>query len=124
MDKEATTGHLCQYHINDHAVISDLKDSVRVIIEGQQEMRTSVIQLTEAFKNMERIEARIEKIEDLRSEREVKMDLRIEKIEDQRADREERREKEIRELRAFMNKALGILAATTAIGSVALKLLL
>lgn len=96
---------ICQYHTNDHAVISDLRDAVKIIIEGQQDMRASLIQLTEAFKNMERIELRLEKIEDRR-----------------RSDRE-KRDNEIAELKTFMNRAMGWAAAIALIGGILIKFL-
>lgn len=94
---------ICQYHSQDHSVIGDLKDAVKVIIDGQQDMRGDLLKLTEAFKNMDRLESRLEKIED------------------ERKRQEERRDIEVQELRAFMNKALGILATAAVVGSVLLK---
>lgn len=95
---------ICQYHMSDHAIIGDLKESVKVIIDGQSDLQMSVIQLAEAFKNMDRIEDRLEKIE----------------IERRRQG--ERRDAEIKELRAFMNRSLGWAAAAVMAVGVAVKL--
>ena len=55
---------ICQYHTLNDSVIHDLRDSVKVLIDVQQGMRVSVTQLTEAFKAMDRIEKKIDKMED------------------------------------------------------------
>jgi len=94
---------VCKYHMQDHSVVLDLKESIRDIIEGQNEMRSGLIALTEAFKNMDRLE------------------VRLDKMEVERSRQEDKRDKEVEELRTFMNKALGIGAAVVAIMSIALK---
>lgn len=94
---------ICQYHLQDHSNIGDLKDAVKVIIDGQHGMRGDLLKLTEAFKNMDRLE------------------IRLDKMEEERVRQGEKRDKEIEELKSFMNKALGWLAAAVAIGSIGLK---
>lgn len=97
------TSEVCQYHTYDHQVIGDLKSSVALIIEGQQEMRSSIVQLLEAFKYMDRLE------------------LRLEKIEEERRRQGEKRDKEIAELKTFMNKAIGYIGAAGIAGGILMK---
>ena len=83
----------CQYHTLTENVIRDLKEAVQSTVEGQQQLRETVIHLTEAFKAMERIDKRMEKMEDATVLRDKEQDQKID------------------ELRIFMYKALGVLAA-------------
>ena len=84
---------VCQYHMADHETIGDLKQALAMMVSSQQEVKETLIQLVESFKNMDKIEKRIDKIEDSREKQ------------------GERRDKEIKELRAFMNRSLGWAAA-------------
>lgn len=81
----------CQYHYLTQSVITDLKDAVAKILEGQAQMRDTVISLVETVKGFDRIDARIEKLEQERKEHE--------KIQDEQIDG----------LRIFMYKAMGII---------------
>lgn len=91
MDKKYTCNpETCQYHALTESVITDLKDAVKKLTEGQEQMNKTVVQLTEAFKWMDRIDRRVEKVEDL-----------------QRAkDREQ--DHEIGEVKGFMYRAGGV----------------
>jgi hypothetical protein len=81
----------CQYHHLTQSVITDLKDAVAKILEGQAQMRDTVISLVETVKGFDRIDARIEKLEADRKEHE--------KLQDEQIDG----------LRIFMYKAMGII---------------
>lgn len=79
----------CQYHYLTENVIADLKDAVKQLLEGQGEMRDTVIQLVEQQKSFDRLADRLEKLEDLQR------------------DKDEKQDGKIQELRAFMYKAMG-----------------
>lgn len=83
----------CQYHYLTESVIADLKESVIKLLEGQTKMGESIVQLTEAFKMVERIDARLAKLEDLAREKDKEQDVKID------------------ELKGFMYKAMGAIAA-------------
>jgi hypothetical protein len=87
----------CQYHVLTESVISDLKDAVQKLMEGQEQMRTTLIQLAESFRSIERLEARVGKMED----------MVLQKDKDQ--------DKKIEELRAFMYKVTGVVTVALAI---------
>lgn len=80
----------CQYHYLTQSVITDLKDAVAKILEGQAQMRDTVISLVETVKGFDRIDTRIDKLEADRKEHEALQDRRID------------------DLRVFMYKATGI----------------
>jgi hypothetical protein len=84
---------ICQYHMADHGTITDLKESVKTIVDSQMAVKSGLASLTEAFKSMDRLEARLEKME-------------VERLR-----QGELRDLEIKELRAFMNRSLGWAAA-------------
>jgi uncharacterized coiled-coil protein SlyX len=79
----------CIHNALTEAVITDLKEAVHRLMEGQEKMRESLIVMTEAFKAVERLDTRITKLED----------------EQKFKDREQ--DKKIDNLRAFMYKACG-----------------
>lgn len=79
----------CHYHALTESVVSDLKEAVHKLMEGQEKMRESLIQMTEAFKAVERLDGRLSKLEENQG----------------RKDREQ--DKKIDGLRAFMYKAVG-----------------
>lgn len=85
----------CQYHALTESVVKDLKVTVQKVSEGQDQMRETVIHLTEAFKAMERIDKRMEKLEDATLRRDKEQDSKID------------------ELRIFMYKAIGAMMAVS-----------
>jgi len=95
----------CQYHYLTEHVVSDLKVAVEKLLEGQIQMKETVIQLSENMKAFERIEQRLEKLEDWQIQRDKEQDQKIQ------------------ELRAFMYKAMGAISAVGVIASFALKFL-
>ena len=97
------TPQTCQYHVLTESVIADLKQAVEKLMEGQDQMKETVIHLTEAFKAMERIDARMEKLEDLQRVKDQIQDAKLD------------------EVKGFMYKAMGALAAIGALGGVVLK---
>lgn len=89
----------CKYHMLTDSVINDLREAVNKLTEGQDQMRETVIQLTEAFKLMGRVDQRVDKLEDLQREKDKDQDAKIQ------------------ELRGFMYKAVGIaIGASGALG--------
>jgi hypothetical protein len=83
----------CQYHALTESVVKDLKVAVQRTVEGQDQLKETVIHLTEAFKAMERIDKRMEKLEDSITLKDKEQDQKID------------------ELRIFMYKSIGILTA-------------
>jgi len=96
---------ICQYHALTDAIINDLRSAVHKLAEGQEQMRDTVVQLTEAFKSMDRIERKLEKMEDIHRE-----DLA-------------ESNKKVGELRAFMYKVSGAAAVIAAVLPHVLKIL-
>ena len=90
----------CQYHVLTESVIGDLKKAVEKLMEGQDQMRETVIHLTEAFKAMERINHRMEQMEDLQRDKDKEQDGKID------------------ELKAFMYKSMGVIASIGVLGGV------
>jgi hypothetical protein len=88
--KDSCNPSTCQYHALTEAVVEDLKDAVHRLMEGQDQMKETVIKLVEAFKYMERLDAKIDKLEELHREKERDQDC------------------EIKELKAFMYKIMGV----------------
>lgn len=84
-------------------VIDDLRDSVKKLLEGQDELKVTVIKMSEAFKSMDRVESRIEKIEAEQKEKNKEQDEKIDR------------------LRIFMYKAGGAWTALLIVGSILLK---
>ena len=95
----------CQYHTLTDSVITDLKDAVAKLLEGQTEMRDTVIQLAEAFKAVDKMADRLEKVEDLQRDRDKEQDKKIEG------------------LRGFMYKAIGGLTTVVAIAGLLIALI-
>ena len=93
----------CQYHALTESVISDLKAAVQKLTESQEQMKETVIQLAEAFKAMERLNKRIDKLENTLVEKNKEQDKKVD------------------ELRIFMYKALGAGMAIMGALSIALK---
>lgn len=97
------TPETCQYHYLTESVISDLKESVIKLLEGQEKMSNTIIQMTEAFKAVDKLDGRLEKLEDNQKLKDEQQDSRID------------------ELRMFMYKAIGggsvIVAIVTMLGN-------
>lgn len=93
----------CQYHALTESVIGDLKAAVQKLTESQEQMKETVIQLAEAFKAMERLNQRIDKLENNLVEKNKEQDKKVD------------------ELRIFMYKALGAGMALMGALSIALK---
>lgn len=70
----------CQYHALTDAVITDLKEAVHKLMESQEKMRETVITMTEAFKAVERLDARLEKMEDEQKSRDKDQDKKIDQL--------------------------------------------
>lgn len=84
-------------------VIDDLRDSVKKLLDGQEQLTLTVVKMAEAFKNMDKFEDRVERLEARQEVKDKEQDIKIE------------------ELRAFMYKAGGVWAALMIIGTVLLK---
>ncbi len=89
----------CHYHALTESVITDLKEAVHKLMEGQEKMRESLIQMTEAFKMVERLDAQINKMESDQERKDAEQDKKIDG------------------LRVFMYKAIG--GASAGIGILA-----
>jgi hypothetical protein len=96
----------CQYHYLTQAVITDLKDAVSKILEGQAQMRDTVISLVETVKGFDRIDARIEKMEQKARDEKVEQDIRID------------------ELRVFMYKAIGVISVLAVAAGFLIKMII
>lgn len=70
----------CQYHYLTESVIKDLKESVVQLLEGQTKMSETIIQLTEAFKAIERLDNKLEKLEDEQKKKDEKQDEKIDQV--------------------------------------------
>ncbi len=95
----------CQYHVLTESVIGDLKDAVQKLMEGQEQMSHTVIQLAESFKSVDRLDRRLEKIEDAQNAKEEKQDGKID------------------ELRGFMYKVMGISIGGISVVSIAIQVI-
>lgn len=71
----------CQYHQLTGAAIQDMRETVKALVEGQQQMRDNLIQLTEAFKQMDRLERRVDKMEERGEKDNKEQDVSIRKLE-------------------------------------------
>lgn len=84
-------------------VISDMRDSIKKLLDGQEALTLSVVKMAEAFKSMDRFENRIESMEKDQKEKDREQDDKI------------------AELRAFMYKAGGIWAGLMVAGSILMR---
>jgi biopolymer transport protein ExbB/TolQ len=82
----------CPSHDLTLAVVQELKEAVQKLMEGQEETKRSIVRLAEGFKTVERLERKIEHLEEIH-----------------RADVKEH-QKNLAEVRAFMYKVSGVLA--------------
>lgn len=123
--ESACTSEKCVYHDINETVIEDLKNAVKVLLDGQQDLKLSVIQLTEAFKSMDRIESKVDKLEEVFSLRlnrvEDDMKAKLDKLEDRQKELDKEQDAKIGEVRGFMYKVSGALAVLTAIAPILLK---
>ena len=90
----------CQYHALTEAVVEDLKDAVHRLMEGQDQMKETVIKLAEAFKYMEKVEVKVDRLEERYrdAEKETARDL---------AEKNEKQDLEIDRIKMFMYKSMG-----------------
>lgn len=96
----------CLYHVLTDSVIHDLKEAVKRIMEGQDQMKETVIQLAEAFKSMERLDRKIDKIEELQRSKNESTD------------------RELSSLKGTLYKAGGAVAALMVLGEVAIRIII
>lgn len=69
-DPSSCNPSTCQYHYFTERVISDLKNAVEQLLEGQRAMSDTIVKLTENVKAIEKLDVRLEKLEDLQRNRE------------------------------------------------------
>lgn len=93
----------CNVHPQFESVVKDLKDTTRYLVEGQVELKMTLIQLTEHLKGLERLEKRVDGMELLRREGDKIKDCKID------------------ELRVFMYKVVGAVAVLSFLGPIAVK---
>lgn len=67
----------CQYHAVTQKVVDNLEIAVHEIVRSQAEMRENIIQLTEAVKVFQKMQERIEKLEDKLEKKNAEQDLEI-----------------------------------------------
>lgn len=96
----------CQYHNATDVVINDLRGAVHKILEGQTEMRDTVIKLTEAMKGIDRLDRNMEKLQERWEEKDKAQDLKID------------------ELKAFMYKTMGGVAVVSLVVGYFLRVVL
>jgi len=69
---------ICLYHELTDSVIKDLKEALKSLADGQMQMRETLVKLTEAFKLMERLDRRIDSVEQRVKESEEEVsDLKV-----------------------------------------------
>jgi hypothetical protein len=83
----------CPSHDVTLAVVQELKEAVHKLVEGQEETKRSIVRLAEGFKSIDRLERKIEHIEDIH-----------------RTDTKEN-QRNLAEVRAFMYKIAGVISA-------------
>lgn len=93
----------CMAHPQYEGMILDLKETAKALVEGQMEMKMTLIQLTENLKGLERLERRVDRIE----EKHAKDDS----IQGNQID----------ELRKFMYKMTGAIAVISVCGPLLMK---
>lgn len=67
----------CQYHYLTERLISDLRDAIVEIKDGQETMNRTVIELTQSIKGIDRVERRIDKLEEEQKQKDKEQDERI-----------------------------------------------
>ena len=72
---------LCPSHIHNESSIAELKNIVAKLNDGMVQVRESMIQLTEAFKALGKVDARLDKLEELHREDNGKQSKRLEELE-------------------------------------------
>lgn len=78
--EDGCSPNTCHYHALTDSVITDLKEAVHKLMEGQEKMRESLIIMTEAFKAVERLDGRVEKLEVQLREKDKEQDSKIDKL--------------------------------------------
>ena len=94
---------LLQYRYLTATVVKDLKESIVKLLESQTEMGKSIAQLTEAFKMVDRLDARLIRLEELDRSRDKEQDQKIS------------------EVRAYMYKLTGALMVAGAVVDIAAR---
>lgn len=73
-------GEKCIYNeIHENAIV-ELKESVKVLLEGQRHMSEAIVQLTTSLKSIDRLERKIDKLEEHQREEIDKQEVKIEKL--------------------------------------------
>lgn len=103
--KDSCNPETCQYHALTEAVVEDLKDAVHRLMEGQDQMKETVIKLAEAFKYME------------------KVDIKVDRLEERLREKDEKQDEKIDEVRMFMYKAIGLGTGALVIAQYVISLL-
>ena len=67
----------CQYHAVTEKVVGNLEVAVSEIVRSQAEMRENIIQLTEAVKSFQKMQQRIDKMEEKWETKNEKQDEKI-----------------------------------------------
>lgn len=67
----------CQYHAVTEKVVGNLEVAVSEIVRSQAEMRENIIQLTEAVKSFQKMQERIDKMEERWEVKNEKQDEKI-----------------------------------------------
>lgn len=98
-ERRKCTPDSCMYHALTDSVIQDLKEAMRSLVDGQMQMKETIIKLTEAFKSMERLDKRIDATE-----------LRVKE-----------NEKEVSDLRVAVYKAGAVVAGLMIVLQIGLK---
>jgi hypothetical protein len=99
-ERRKCTPDSCMYHALTDSVIQDLKEAMRSLADGQMQMRETIIKLTEAFKSMERLDKRIDSVDE----------------------RIKGNEKDVSDLRVAVYKAGAVVAALMIILQIGLKI--
>ena len=71
---------LLQYRYLTSTVVNDLKESIVKLMESQTEMGKSIAQLTEAFKMVDRLDARLIRLEEMYKECNKDQDIKINEV--------------------------------------------
>lgn len=95
----------CQYHILTESVIKDLKNATEKLVDGQEHLRDTVIKLVEGFKFIDKLDGKVDRLEEEMKEKDEKQDVKIDK------------------LRNFMYKVSGIAVGISAIIGIAIPIL-
>lgn len=117
MGDEVERRSFCQYHMMTEGSVGDLKAAVKNLTDTQVQMRETLMQLSEVFRAVERLEKRMDKLE-------IQRDGIVEKCEKKHEDRWKEQEGKLDEVRIFMYKAIGVGALAVPLLTVAAQVLL